>query len=263
MIDTHAHLSFQDYEKDLDKVINRAIKNGVDKIICVSSNVSESKKAISLSESYPGTVFPAVGIHPQQTDPDNTDPLEKQIDQLEKLMAKNKLTAVGECGLDYSPAPPPEKDRSRKDQLFLFESQIELALKYDLPIIVHSRQAFADTVAVLEKYQSKKEGLSGVIHCYSAGKKGIEKVKNLNFLFGVNGNLTYDQGLQNVFGQIPLKQTLLETDCPFLTPEPFRGKLNEPAHLPYIAQKLAEIKEVDVAAVDQATSRNTKRLFRL
>lgn len=264
MIDTHAHLNFQDFEKDLDKVINRAIENGVNKIICASSNIADSKKSIQIAERYPSIVYATAGIHPQQTDPENTQPLEQQIKALEKLARQKKIVAVGECGLDYSPAPPGEKDRTKDDQLFLFKEQIKIAQKFNLPLIIHSRKAFKETVDVLAQFSLKsKRKPRGVFHCYSAGKKGVEKVNQLDFYFGVDGNLTYDSGLQNVFAKIPIEKILLETDAPFLSPIPKRGKRNEPSLMIHTAQKLATLKDLPLEKIDQTTSANAIALFGL
>ncbi len=259
MIDTHAHLNFPEYKKTLDLVIQNAQKSGVEKIVCASSNVTDSVRAIDIAQKYPGVVYASIGIHPQQTDPKNKDSLKVQVEKLKKLADLEEVVAIGECGLDYSPAPPPEKDRSKEDQLFLFKKQIQLAISKKLPIIIHTRKAFNDTLAVLEEYKNAK----GVIHCYSAGKKGIEKMANHNFYFGVDGNLTYDQGLKNVFAQIPLRKIILETDSPFLSPEPKRGQINEPGFLPYIARELARIKNVSEKKIDRVTTKNARDLFRL
>jgi len=257
LIDTHAHLNFPDYEKDLDEVVTRAIKAGVKKIICVSSNLADSQKAVAIAKKYPGIVFAAVGIHPQQTDPENKNPLEKQIEKLAKLAKEKEVVAIGECGFDFSPAPPPEKDRTQAQQQFLFENQIKIAKELGLPLLIHSRKAFGQTVESLKKFKD----LKGVFHCYAGGKKGIPKVLELGFYFGIDGNLTYDEGLQNVFRQIPLEKIFLETDCPFLAPIPFRGQRNEPAFIKIIAKKLAEIKNVSFEKVAKITTKNALELI--
>jgi len=257
LIDTHAHLNFPDYEKDLDEVVTRAIKAGVKKIICVSSNLADSQKAVAIAKKYPGIVFAAVGIHPQQTDPENKNPLEKQIKKLAKLAKEKEVVAIGECGLDFSPAPPPEKDRTQAQQQFLFENQIKIAKELGLPLLIHSRKAFGQTVESLKKFKD----LKGVFHCYAGGKKGIPKVLELGFYFGIDGNLTYDEGLQNVSRQIPLEKIFLETDCPFLAPIPFRGQRNEPAFIKIIAKKLAEIKNVSFEKVAKITTKNALELI--
>ncbi len=259
LIDTHAHLNFKDYQDDLDQVIKRAVKEGINKIICVSSNLKESARAIEISKKYPQIVFPTVGIHPQQTDPENKMSAEEQIKALSKLAENKEVVAIGECGLDYSPAPPAEKDRTKEEQFFLFKKQIELAKKLELPILIHSREAFSDTLQIIKQYK----GLKGVFHCYSAGKKGIAQVEEIGFSFGLDGNLTYDKGLQNVAQQVPLEKILLETDCPFLSPEPHRGLRNEPKNVKITAQSLAQIKGVSFTAIAEKTTQNAENLFKV
>jgi len=267
LVDTHAHLNFKDFQKDIDLIVKRSIKNGVTKIICVSSNADESEKAIEIAQKYPGVVFTAVGIHPQQTDPNNPNSPKEQIKKLTKLVQQKEVVAIGECGLDYSPAPPSEKDRPKEEQFFLFKEQIKLALQSNKPIIIHSRKAFPDLIKLIESFcqepKTKNQKLTGVFHCYSAGKKGVEKVNELGFLFGVDGNLTYDEGLQNVFRDVPLEKILLETDCPFLAPEPFRTQRSEPAHVKIIAKFLAKLKGESFEKVSQITTQNAEGLFKI
>ena len=257
LIDTHAHLNFPDFEKDLDGVIKRSVTAGVEKIICVSSNLIDSRKAIKIAKKYPDIVYAAIGIHPQQTDPENSISLINQIKELEKLATKNKVIAIGECGLDFSPAPLPELDRTRENQIYLFKEQIKIAQKLSLPVSIHSRKSFSETTEILGSYKN----LRGIFHCYSGGKKGIEIINKLGFFFGVDGNLTYDEGLQNVFSQIPLEKIVLETDCPFLAPTPFRGQRSEPAQVKIIAEMLAKIKSVPLEKVAQITTANAGQLF--
>ena len=257
LVDTHAHLNFPDYQEDIDQVIKNSCAAGVTKIICASSNVADSEKAVEIARRFPGTVFAACGIHPQQTDPENTDSVDEQIEKLEKLAENKEVVAIGECGLDFSPAPPGEKDRSKEEQILLFKKQIELSLKLDLPLIIHTRKAFEDTLAVLSAYRH----LRGVLHCYSNGKKGIQKVEELGFYFGLDGNLSYDAGLQSVASLIPLEKIILETDSPFLAPEPLRGSRNEPANVKITASRLAEVKNVSLAELAEKTSANAANLF--
>ena len=268
LIDTHAHLNFKDYQDDLEPVIKRAVKEGVTKIICVSSNLAESEKAIAIAKKYPQTVFAAIGIHPQQTDPENKKTVQVQIQELEKLAENKEVVALGECGLDYSLASPAEKDRSHEEQFFLFQKQLEIAQKLKLPILIHSREAFSDVLQIIKESinhlpSTIDHKLTGIFHCYSAGKKGIEKVKQLGFAFGVAGNLTYDIGLQNVFSQIPLEKIILETDCPFLSPEPHRGLRNEPKDVKIIAECLARIKAVPFTRIAEITTKNAEDLFKV
>lgn len=262
LIDTHAHLNFPDYEKDLNEVINRSVRNGVTKIICASSNVADSQKAIEIARKYPGVVYAAVGIHPQKTDPQNHDSLEEQIKKLTELAKEKEVVAIGECGLDYSVAPPGEKDRSHEEQFFLFQKQIELASKLNLPLIVHSRKAFDDVISIIN-HESLIMNLRGVFHCYSGGKSDIKKVEELGFCFGIDGNITYDAGLQNVVKEIPLDEIILETDSPFLSPQPWRGLRNEPRNVKIIAEFLAKLKGGNFKNVAGITTQNAKGLFNI
>ncbi len=261
LIDTHAHLNFPDFENDLESIIKQAQENGVEKIICASSNVTDSAKAIEIATKYPGVVYAAVGIHPQKTDPENQNSVPVQIQELEELAKQKGLVAIGECGLDYSPAPSEEKERTKEEQIFLFRHQIELALKLSLPLIIHSRKAFADTFNILKEYFHLSNKLKGVFHCYAAGKSEIRQVEEIGFYFGVDGNLTYDLGLQNVVKQIPLEQIMLETDAPFLAPEPHRGLRNTPSSVKIIAEFLGQLKDCSLAEVCQKTTENAQKIF--
>jgi len=258
LIDTHARLSFCDFEIDLPQVIRQATKNSVIKIICASSNLADSQKAIELAQKYSGIVFASVGIHPQQTDPNNTDSPERQIQQLIELANQKGVVAIGECGLDFSPAPPGEKDRNKEEQVFLFQKQIEVAQKNKLALIIHTRESFLQTIEILKNSRNLPKG---VIHCYSGGKKGVAKVLELGYYFGIDGNLTYDLGLQNVCLQIPLEKILLETDSPFLSPEPRRSQRNEPANTKIIAEFLAQLKNASFGKIAEMTTGNSSDLF--
>ncbi len=262
LIDTHAHLNFKDYVGDLDKVIREAQSAGVEKIICVSSNLSDSQKSIEIARKYPKVVYACVGIHPQKTDPENTASVEEQIKILTELADNKEVVAIGESGLDYSPAPEGEADREREEQILLFKKQIELSLKLNLPIAVHSRKAFDDTIRVLREYHTSSKNLKGVFHCFAGGKSGIKQALDLGFYFGIDGNVTYDTGLQNVVLQIPQNRLILETDAPFLTPEPHRGERNEPKYVRIIADFLAKMKNEDESTVEKETSKNAESLFK-
>jgi len=262
LIDTHCHLNFPDYQKDIDEVIKRSIKAGVTKIICVSSSLADSQKAIAISKQYPGTVYAAVGIHPHQTDPENTDSVSAQLDQLAKLVQAKEVVAIGECGLDFSTAPPLEKDRADEEQKYLFTKQIELAQKYHLPLIVHSRKSFDEVISIIRDLSSINQ-LRGVLHCYTGGRSGVTKINELGFFFGLDGNLTYDQGLQNVTKLLPLEKIILETDSPFLSPVPLRGQRNEPKNVTLINDYLAKIKNINTDEMAKITSQNAQLLFHI
>jgi len=259
LIDTHAHLSFKDYN-DLDDVIKRSRESGVEKIICVSSNVAESVKAVEIAKKYSGIVFAAVGIHPQCTDPENKDSIEAQLARLEKLIVENKnmVVAVGECGLDFTEVADNERKRNIEEQEKLFRGQIELAKKYNLPILLHFNKAHD---YFLNKHLDLGN-IRGVFHCYVGGKKRLNRFLEFgNFMFGVTGLVTYDEGLQQVVKEIPLNRLVLETDCPFLAPLPHRGERNEPAYTSLIAKKVAELKRISLEEISRQTGENAMKIF--
>jgi TatD DNase family protein len=276
LIDTHAHLNFKDYT-DMDDVIKRSIENGVGKIICVSSNVADSARSIEIAKQYKGTVFAAVGIHPQCTDPQNPDHLGLQRDKLERLISENLdvVVAIGECGLDYTETGEGERKRKESEQEKLFAYQINLAVKYNLPILIHCNKAQERLLEILNEDQIQvgedenkilgfKIGniLRGVFHFYSGGKKRLKLfIPFQGFMFGVDGPTTYDEGLQQVVREIPIDRIVLETDCPYLAPSPHRGERNEPAYISLIAQEVARIKGVDLDEVSRQTTKNVEKIF--
>lgn len=288
MIDTHAHLNFSPLLDQIDEIVRKSRQSGLEGIIIASSSLADSKKAVELAQKYPGFLYTSVGIHPQKTDPDNQTSIQEQLLQLENLIKKfsplskkstivqnlekkRVLVAIGECGLDFGPVAPGEEARSRQEQEQLFVGQIRLALKYGLPLIIHARKANDELIEILEDEIRSLRSLKletrnlprGVFHCYSGGKRRVEKILNLpgQWYFGFDGNLTYDQGLQQVLKIIPKDRVLLETDAPFLAPEPYRGQTCYPYYLPLIAQKAAEIWKVEVERVKRQTLQNSRRFF--
>lgn len=302
MIDTHAHLNSQEYRNQVEKIVSQSKKAGLTRIIIASSNLEDSQQAIDLVKKYPGYLYASVGIHPHEVitkyEARNTKLSQTwltQIEGLQALIEKNReyIVAVGETGLDDSelqprrnspdgekaPRPqriragisggggqalPVEKERLVNEQKELFTGQLELAAKYDLPVIIHAR-GFVDEVINSIELSAFGLKLDGVFHCYAGGKKRISKILNLpgDWYFGVDGNVTYDQGLQNVVAEIPRNRLVLETDSPWLTPEPHREEMNTPAYLPLVAAQIAEIWGVDQKEVDKIAVENTQRLFKL
>jgi len=161
--------------------------------------------------------------------------------------------------LDFSTPPPDEKERSREEQEILFRGQIEIAKKYNLPLIIHARKAVDEVIEILGEYKK----ISGVFHCYAGGKKRIKKIMELGemWYFGIDGNLTYEEGLSEVVAEIPKDRLLLETDCPFLTPVPHRGEINKPEYVKFIYQKTAEIWKMEFAEVEKMIDGNARKLF--
>ncbi|MDD5731830.1 MAG: TatD family hydrolase [Patescibacteria group bacterium] len=259
LIDTHAHLNFKDYN-DLDEVIKRSRESGVEKIICVSSNIADSISVVEIAKKYRGIVFAAVGIHPQCTDPENKGDISAQLEKLEKLVSENKdvVVAIGECGLDFTEVIEGERKRSIEEQEELFQGQIKLANKYDLPILLHFNKAHD---YFLDRYLDLKN-MKGVFHCYVGGKKRLKRFLEFDkFLLGINGLATYDEGVGQVVKGIPINRLVLETDCPFLAPLPHRGERNEPAYIPLVAQKVAELKGISLEEISRQTGENVEKIF--
>lgn len=236
MIDTHAHLETL---CDIDR--------GIDKIVLAASGVDDSKNNLLLAKKHPEILFASVGIHPQEC---NDSPVE-----LKKIVEENykEIIAIGECGLDFS------SEFDKEKQISIFRAQIELAIKYKKPLIIHARKAVDETVEILKEYKN----LSGVFHCYAGGIKRIKKIIDLgeNWFFGIDGNLTYEIGLIDVVKNIPKDRLLLETDSPYLTPIPFRGEINSPKNIAYIYKKVAEIWGESEKETEKIIDENAKRLF--
>lgn len=245
MIDTHAHIEsiFCDHNRS-----GQAF-SGLEAIILAGASLETSQENLKLAEKYP-RFYPAIGIHPQEI----MTNYELQITSLEELLVKNKnIVAIGECGLEFLGEVDKEK------QEIVFRKQIELAQKFQKPLIVHARKAVNETIQILGEYQ----GLRGVIHCYSGGKKRVKKVLDLpgEWYFGFDGNLTYEVGLEEVVKDIPREKILAETDSPLLTPEPFRGQENCPAYVKYVYRKIADIWVESFKKTEEIIDGNAKRLF--
>lgn len=251
MIDTHCHFNDEAFDNDLDEVINKAIANKVEKIIIVGYSDKSNKRAIEITEKY-DCCYLAIGLHPEvANEVDDND-----ISKLEELIKIHKPIAIGECGLDYYWV----KDNKDK-QKWLFRKQIELSKKYNLPLIIHSRDAIFDTLEVLKEY----DGIKGVMHSYSGSAEMVNDFIKRGFYISVGGVVTFKnaKALVNVVEKTNLENILLETDCPYLTPVPFRGKRNESSYIPYIAEKIASIKSVSIEDVSNITDKNVKALFNI
>lgn len=219
LIDTHAHLNFPELLKDIDGVLERARIVGVEKIICVGTNLEDSKVAIGLAEKY-SNLYATVGIHPENTC--------ENWNEFERLAKNPKVVAIGECGLDNKVGLPNQKE--------IFEKQIAIAGKLNLPLIIHCRNAQEELMEMLKRVQHDTRG---VLHCFAGGMEIPE-----NFYVSFAGNVTFKnaENLREVAKLVPLEKLLVETDCPFLAPEPRRGSQNEPVNVKITASKLAEIK---------------------
>lgn len=252
LIDTHTHLDYKDYNEDREIVIQRALESGLAAIITIGTDIPSSDRALHLAEKY-ATVFAAVGVHP--TDCANTT--KEDLKEIEKLAAHEKVIAIGEVGLDYYHMRA-EKDK----QIDVFRQQIELANQLKLPLIIHNRDSHEDMLQVLQESESLLTG--GVMHSFTGTGAFQTKVLELGLHISFTGNITFKKSdSDDLVKQAPLDRLLLETDSPFLTPVPMRGKRNEPAFLVHTAQKIAELKDVPYDDICKITSENAISLFKL
>ncbi len=247
-IDTHCHLSSSDYD-DIDLVINENRKAGMEKIIVSACDKKDFEEAFLLSEKYKD-VFLTIGYHPEYVD----DIVPADIAELDVLLKKEKVVGVGEIGLDYHYT----KD-NREAQIALFEKQLALAEKNDLPVVIHSRDAIEDTINTLKKYKVR-----GVIHCFSGSLEVAEIYIKMGFKLGIGGVVTFsNSNLYKVVEKIGLSNIVLETDSPYLAPVPYRGKQNSSKYVPVIAQKIADILGLSLDEVASVTTSNACELFDL
>lgn len=250
LIDSHAHL---DMLKDPDDALSRAREVGVTQVVTIGVDRDSSHRAAELARRHENVFF-TVGLHPH----DAKQASESLWRELKALAQKDGAVAWGECGLDYYRNLSPRRDQRRA-----FARQIELALELSLPLVIHDRQAHQEVLDMLAEQDAGRVG--GVVHCFSGDPALAHQVLDLGFHLGIDGPVTYPKNhlLREVVRSVPLERILLETDCPFLTPQPRRGRPNQPAYLAYVCQGVAEAAGCDPARVAQVTTANTRRLFRL
>ena len=250
-IDTHAHLFFENFKDDIDEVINRALESGVDYIVVPATDLKTAREAISLSEKYK-QVYATVGIHPHDT----KDWDESLIQQIEELAKHPKVVAIGEIGLDYY------YDFSPQDQqIKAFKSQLDLAIELELPVVIHNRDSDGDMMDIIQSYCGT--GLKAQFHCYNGSLADALEFLKMNHFISFTGNITFKKsdGLREILKHIDLNHLMLETDSPFMTPVPFRGKRNEPAYVIYVANQLADVHKISVEEIGRITSLNAFRFF--
>ena len=251
-VDTHTHLDFDAFDEDREKVIQRAIENQVLAIITIGTDLETSKQAILLAEKY-ASIYASVGIHPS----DCAGAKDKDFDFIKELAAHEKVVAIGEIGLDYY-----HMHAEKEMQAKAFEKQIRIARELNLPMIIHNRDSHTDMLEILNKEGIKEIG--GVMHSFSGDLDFLDKIIALNMHVSFTGNITFKKSTSNeLVKKAPVENMLLETDCPFLTPVPLRGKRNEPAFIVHTAKKIAEIKEIELELLGKITSENAKSLFKL
>jgi len=252
LTDSHCHLEMKDFDSDREQVIARARSAGVGRIVTVGTTLRDCRKAVSLAEKTPG-VYAAVGIHPHGAG--RVRPAD--YDELKKLADHPKVVAWGEIGLDFFRDLSP-----RKIQVYRFEEQLDIAEELGLPIVIHDREAHGEVLSIIEKRPGCRKG---VFHCFSGDYEMAKKCLDFGFHLSVPGTVTYPKSerLREVVRKAPLESLLIETDAPYLTPQPYRGKRNEPAHVALVAEEVARIRGISPGEAGQAASDNAARLFSL
>ena len=244
MIDSHAHI-LNEYYDNIDDLIKESKDKNIVSVVDAASNYNESLEIIELSKKYRDFIIPAIGIHPECIN-------DEKVDNIEKLIKGNNIKAIGEIGLDYYW----NKD-NKEEQKKMFIDQIELAKKYNLPVIVHTRDSIQDCFDILKEHRVK-----GVLHCFTGSYEMAKEFIKYGYKLGIGGVLTFKNSkLYEVVEKIDLKDILIETDSPYLSPEPFRGKQNNPSNVYYVAKRIAEIKNISIEEVIDITAKNARELF--
>ena len=249
IFDSHAHYDDKAFDNDREELLERLFSSSVCNVINVGCSIETSKKSIELAKKYP-QIFAAIGVHPLEI----KDSPENYIEILKNLSTEPKVVAIGEIGLDYHYDDAPSSEIQKQ----VFELQLKLARNLDLPVIIHSRESTKDTVDILNKYKPK-----GVVHCFSGSLETANEILNLGMYIGLGGTVTFKNAKNpiNVAKNIPLDKLLLETDAPYMSPVPFRGKRCDSSLIKYTAEKICEIRNVEFDYLLTQTKNNAKKLF--
>ena len=282
VIDTHAHLDFPDFANDLDDVLRRAADAGVTRVITIGTSLESSQRAIALAEKY-AAVYAAIGVHPSSVEKAADD----VITPLRELARNPRVVAIGETGLDYHRLPSEEVSKEKQVQVMtalrtetdeeieaqirdgaykskqasLFQQQLDLAVELGLNVVIHQRDAWEDTLRIMQPYTGK---LRGVFHCFGGTLDEANTVLALDHLVSFTGIVTFKNGaaVRDVAAQAPLWKFMVETDCPYLAPVPFRGKRSEPAYTRIVAESIAAAREVSLKEIAEATTETAETFFR-
>lgn len=249
LVDTHCHINNEKFNDDIEIVIER-IKEKLEFCVNIGYDLKSSEESLELSQKYE-FIYATIGVHPTDIGM-YSDDLEKKL----KEMAKNrKVVAIGEIGLDYY-----WMTEEKEKQKSIFRRQMEIAKDLNLPVVIHSRDAMEDTLEILKEYPE----VGGIVHCYPGSIESAKEIMD-RYYFGIGGTLTFKNAkkMVKVVEELPLEKIVIETDSPYLTPEPFRGKRNEPVYVEYVAKKIAEIKNVDFEKVVEITTNNAKKIYRI
>ncbi len=251
LIDTHAHINVEQFDEDREQVIERALDAGVTRIVNIGYNRETIPSSLKLAEEY-DFIYSTVGWYPQ----DAINMEEGDLEWLESLCSHPKVVAIGEIGLDYY------WDTSPKElQQQIFREQIRLARRMNLPIVIHNREAHGDVVRILKEENAAEVG--GIMHCFSGSWEIAKQCLDMNFYISFGGPITFKNAVRpkEVLAKVPLDRLLIETDCPYLTPHPYRGKRNEPAYVRYVAEAAAEIKGIEMEEIARITTENAFQVF--
>jgi TatD DNase family protein len=284
LLETHAHLDYPDFASDLDDVLRRATEAGVTRIITIGTSVESSRRAIDLAEKY-SNIYAVIGVHPTYAEQAEED----VITPLRELAKSRRVAAIGETGLDYRHLPSVEAAKEKNVQVFarafqgeieeeieaniqdgayksrqasLFQQQLDLAAELGLNVVIHQRDAWDDTLEILKPYTEK---LRGVFHCFGGSLEQANQVIDLDHLVSFTGIVTFKNGVavRDVAAQIPLWKFMVETDCPYLAPVPFRGKRCEPTHIRIVAETIAAARGIPLEEIGEATTETAEKFFRL
>ncbi len=252
-IDTHTHLYSEEFKNDIEKVIENAISNNIEKFFLPNIDSTVILDMLMLEAKYPGICYPLMGLHPCYV----KENYETEMASVLEWLNKRHFCAIGEIGLDYY------WDTTYKEQQILcFSTQMQWALDRNLPIVIHSRNATTETIDTVKPFADK--GLKGIFHCFGGTVEEANSIIDMNFLLGIGGVCTYKKsGMEEVLKHIDLKHIVLETDAPYLTPVPYRGKRNESAYIKIIAEKIVEIKGCTMEEVAEVTTANAMKIFRI
>lgn len=251
LTDTHTHLYAQEFDVDRSAMIKRAIDSGISRLFLPNIDCQSIQPMLDLVWAFPENCFPMMGLHPCSVD----EHVEAQLFQIQKWLKKRKFYAIGEIGLDYYWSLD-----FKEQQISAFKKQLQWAIQFNLPVVIHSRNSTADVISVLKEINHSK--LKGIFHCFSGTEEEAKEIVSLGFYLGIGGVLTFkNSGLDKAIENIPIEHLVLETDAPYLAPIPYRGKRNESVYLIEVAKKLAELKHTSIENVAKITTENSKKIF--
>lgn len=252
-IDTHTHIYLKEFDQDRHQIVETAIQSGVRYMMLPNIDRSSMQPMLSLARDFPEHCFPMTGLHPTSVNENYRD----EMADVEKSLEDGKFYGIGECGIDLYW----DKTFAREQEI-VFRQQIELALVHDLPLVVHIRDSFNEVIRILK--DENKPALKGIFHCFSGSVEQAKQAIGLGFSLGLGGVITFKNNkMQETLRQVDMKHLLLETDAPFLAPTPHRGKRNQPAYIPLIAAKVADIKGISIEEVATVTTQNAMKLFKI